>query len=76
MTYADARRLRKGDYVLIHTSEGIFSRVKRWVRAVVVSVKYNKRRPEVPDIVIRIRGSKRRWLCDGAEFRRAGGRMR
>jgi hypothetical protein len=76
MTYADARRLRKGDYVLIHTSEVIFSRVKRWVRARVVSLKYNKVRPEVPDIVIRIRGSKRRWLCDGAELRRARARMR
>jgi len=50
MIYADARRLGKGDYVLIHTSEVIFSRVKRWVRARVVSVKYNKLRPEVPDI--------------------------
>jgi len=57
MTYAEARRLRKGDYVLIHTSEVVFSPLKRWVRARVVSVKYNKRRPEVPDVVIRIRGS-------------------
>jgi hypothetical protein len=76
MTYADARRLRKGDYVLIHTSEVIFGRVKRWVRARVVSLKYNKVRPEVPDIVIRIRGSKGRWLCDGTELRRARARMR
>ena len=73
MTYAEARGLRKGDYVLIHTSEVMFTRVKRWVRARVVGVKYNKRRPDVPDIVIRIRGSKRRWLCDGAELRRVGG---
>jgi hypothetical protein len=58
MTYADARKLRKGDYVVIHTSQVIFSRVKRWVRARVVSLKYNKLRPEVPDIVIRIPGCK------------------
>ena len=76
MTYADARRLGKGDYVLIHTSEVIFSRAKRWVRARVVRVKHNKLRPEVPDIEIRIRGSKRRWLCDGAELRRARARTR
>ncbi len=76
MTYAEARRLRKGDCVLIHTSEVIFSQVKRWVRARGVSVKYNKRPPEEPDIVIRIRGSKSRWLGDGAELRRASVRMR
>lgn len=59
MTGHDARGLRKGDFVLIHSSEFLFSRChRRWVRAVVVEARENALRPDVPDVVIRIRGLK------------------
>ena len=55
MTGSEARRLTKGDFVLIHSGQFLLSRWRRnWVRATVVEVRENVMRADVPDVVIRL----------------------
>lgn len=62
---------RKGDPVLIHSSQFLFSRCqRRWVRTIVVEARENAMRPDGPDVVIRIRGLKNPLWCTPYELRR------
>ena len=72
MSGQGSRRLKKGDYVLIHTGQFLLSRWRRrWVRATVVEVRENTMRPDVPDVVIRINRMKNPLFCSAHELRRA-----
>jgi hypothetical protein len=72
MTPREARGLRKGDHVLVHSKQFLFSRrPARWVRARVEEVRENVTRPEVPDVIVRVFGLKNPLWCSAFELRRA-----
>lgn len=72
MTPEQARGLRKGDYVLVHSKQFLFSRQPaRWIRARVEEVKENPTRTEVPDVIIRVGGLTKSLWCSVHELRRA-----
>jgi hypothetical protein len=72
MSSQEARRLKKGDYVLIHSGQFLLSRGRRrWVRARIVEVRDNTMRPDVPDVVIRISRMRDLLFCSPHELRRA-----
>ena len=57
MTGHDVRCLRTGDSVLIHRSQFLFSRQpRRWVKAIFIEARRNTMPPNVPDVLIQIRG--------------------
>ena len=77
MSGHEARRLNKGDYVLIHSSQFLLSRWRRrWVRDTVVEVRENTMRPDVPDVVITISRMKNPLFCNAHELRRAAQKER
>jgi hypothetical protein len=70
MTGYDVRWLRRGDSVLIRSSQFLFSRVpRRWVKAIVIEARRNAIRPDVPDVLIQIRGLKNLLRCTPYELR-------
>lgn len=77
MTGSEVRRLRKGDCVLVHSGQFLFSRRRYgWIRATVVEVRNNPICPEVPDVVIRVSRMKNPLLCSAHELRRAAQKAR
>ncbi len=72
MSGHEASLLKKGDYVVIHSGQFLLSRWRRMcVRTKVVEVRENTMRPDVPDVVIRIRRMKNPLSCSAHELRRA-----
>lgn len=72
MTPEQARGLRKGDYVLVHNKQFLFSRrPARWVRARIEEVRENTTRPEVLDVIVRVFGLKNPLRCSAHELRSA-----
>lgn len=77
MTGHEARLLKKGDCVLIHSGQFLFSKTRRrWVRANVPEVRDNAMRPDVPDVLIRVRRVKNPLLCSAHELRREAQKAR
>jgi hypothetical protein len=69
MNRVDARRLRKGDCVLIHTSQFLFlARHSRWVKGKVVEFRNHPTRPDVPDVLVRLRCLRKPLSCTAHEF--------
>jgi hypothetical protein len=72
MTPKEARGLRKGDYVLLHSKQFLSSRrPARWIKVRVEEVNENPTRPEIPDVIVRIGGLVKPLCCSAHELRRA-----
>ena len=72
MNRVDARRLREGDCVLIHTSQFLFfARHSRWVKGKVVKFRNHPTRPDVPDVLVRLRCLRKPLSCTAHELRHA-----
>ena len=69
MTYEEAKKLKEGDYVWVHTSV-VRIRSKRWIRARVLTAEPNAERRGTMNIVIRTRSFKK-WLCNEYELKKA-----
>jgi len=77
MTHEQARGLRRGDYVLVHSKQFLFSlRPARWISARVEEVNENPIRPEVLDVIVRVGGSTKPLYCSVHELRRAAQKTR
>jgi hypothetical protein len=77
MTTQQARALKEGDYVLVHSKQFLSSRrPARWTRARVEEVRQNPTRREVLDVIVRVGGSTKPLWCSGHELRRAAQKTR
>ena len=77
MTPQEARGLRRGDYVLLHSKQFLSSRrPARWIRARVEEVNENPNRPEILDVIVRIGGLVKTLCCSAYELRRAAQKTR
>ena len=77
MTTEQARTLREGDYVLVHSKQFLSSRrPARWIRARVEEVRENPTRREVLDVIGRVGVSTKPLWCSGRELRRAAQKTR